>query len=70
MNFCDSPLYSPVKRWTRAGPIRARRAMEVINVYLLSFFQVHVNGAAEHHFDALSPRYPEVEMERLSTPGR
>jgi predicted dienelactone hydrolase len=61
MNFCDSPLYSPMKRLTRAGPIQPKRAMEIINAYVVSFFQKHLNGNDDRLFDRASARYPEVE---------
>lgn len=60
MNFCDSPLYSPVKRWTRAGPIRTERAMEIINTYVVAFFQTNVEGNDARPVGALSSRFPEV----------
>jgi dienelactone hydrolase len=66
MNFCDSPLYSPVKRLTHAGLIRAERAMEIINAYMVSFFQTHLNGKDENLLDAASPLYPEVVIKRVS----
>ncbi len=66
MNFCDSPLYSPVKQLTHAGPIRPERAMEIINAYLVSFFQATLNDADEPLLDAPSSPYPEVEIERFS----
>lgn len=65
MNFCDSPLYSPVKRLTHAGPIGRERAMEIINAYVVSFFQTHLQGKPAD-LDALSRSYPEVDSERVS----
>jgi predicted dienelactone hydrolase len=65
MNFCDSPLYSPLKRITRAGPIRPERAMEIINAYMVSFFQKYLEGTDEPLLDAPSPQYPEVKIERV-----
>src|SRR5262249_35126219 len=66
MNFCDSPLYSPLRALTRAGTIPRERAMEIINAYLVSFFQTHLNRASGCGLAALSERYPEAELE---TPG-
>jgi dienelactone hydrolase len=66
MNYCDSPLYCPLKAVTHAGPIRHERATEVIDAYLLSFFQARLKGDDDHLLDAPSPRYPEVEIERLA----
>jgi predicted dienelactone hydrolase len=64
LNFCDSPLYSPVKRLTHAGPIRRERAMDIINAFVVSFFEIHLNGKDETYLDSLSSRYPEVVIER------
>jgi predicted dienelactone hydrolase len=65
MNFCDSPLYSPIRRFTHAGRIRPRRAMEIINAYLLSFFETHLNGNDDPLLEAPCPRYPEVDIQVL-----
>ncbi len=65
MNFCDSPLYSPVKRLTHAGPIRTERAMEIVNAYLLAFFQANLNDTDEPLLAAPSSPYAEVEIERF-----
>jgi hypothetical protein len=69
MNFCDSPLYSPVRRLTHAGPIPPGRALEIINAYVVSFFQAQLNGKDDHLLDAEARRYPEVENEYLSKGG-
>jgi pimeloyl-ACP methyl ester carboxylesterase len=63
MNFCDSPLYSPLRRLTQAGRIRPQRAMHIINTYLVSFFQRHLNGNDDGLVDAPSPHYPEVALQ-------
>jgi predicted dienelactone hydrolase len=63
MNFCDSPLYSPIRRFTRAGPILPERAMEIINAYLVAFFRASLNGADEALLTTTSSPYPEVEWE-------
>jgi hypothetical protein len=69
MNFCDSPLYSPWRRLTNAGSIRRERAMEIVNAFVVSFFQTQLNGKEDGALDALLSRYPEVERVRLSTYG-
>jgi dienelactone hydrolase len=69
MNFCDSPLYSPIRCLTHAGRIRPERAMKIINAYLLSFFEAYLNrqeGQEGTFLDVLSSEYPEVDMQRLS----
>ena len=65
MNFCDSPLYSPIRRLTHAGRIPPERAMEIINAYVLSFFQANLNDREETLLDAPSSPYPEAAMERF-----
>jgi dienelactone hydrolase len=70
MNFCDSPLYSPLKCLTHAGPIRPELAMEIIDIYMVSFFQTYLNGKADHLLDAPSSRYPEVKVQRISNDRR
>ncbi len=66
LDFCDSPLYSPLKQLTHAGPIRPERAMEIINAYLVAFFQANLNGEDEPLLEAPSSPYPEVEIERFA----
>jgi len=68
MNFCDSPLYSPVRRLTHSGPIRPERGMEIVNAYMVAFFQANLNGSRETLLDAPSSAYPEVQYERF--PGK
>jgi len=63
MNFCDSPLYSPVRRLTHAGPIRAERAMEIVNAYVVAFFQAQLNDKVEPTLNVSRSPYPEVEIE-------
>ncbi len=65
VNYCDSPLYSPLWRYLRGGPIRHERAMEITNAYLLSFFRRHLKGEEDGLLDA-PPPYPEVEVQRPS----
>jgi len=65
MDFCDSPLYSPIKRITHAGPIRAERAVEIINAYVLAFFRVNLKGEDEPLLNGPSSPFPEVEFERF-----
>jgi predicted dienelactone hydrolase len=67
MNFCDSPLYSPIRRLTHAGRIQPERAMEIINAYVVSFFQANLNDKGESLLDAPWSPYPEVAIERLPT---
>jgi len=63
MNFCDSPLYSPLKRLTGAGPIDVGRAMRIINEYTLAFFNQHLNGRPDELLVVPSREYPEVQFD-------
>lgn len=60
MNFHDIALYSPLRRFTGAGPIPPQRAMEITNAYILAFLQTYMCGERDHLLDAPFPRYPEV----------
>jgi len=60
MNFSDSPLFCPWKRFTGAGPIDPRRAMRIINDYTLAFFQQYLKRVPQTLLDGPSPAYPEV----------
>jgi dienelactone hydrolase len=62
MDFSDSPLYSPLKSLTHAGPIGADRVIEITETYLLAFFRKHLTGSTEPLLDAPSPRFPEVDF--------
>jgi predicted dienelactone hydrolase len=65
MHFCDSAPYSPIRRWTHAGRIAPERAMEIINAYVLSFFQANLNNRQDALLDAPSSPYPEAAVERF-----
>jgi predicted dienelactone hydrolase len=64
MNFCDSPLYTPIKSLSHAGPIAPSRAWEIINAALLKFFlnlgEINDNAGSE-----LRRRFPEINIEKL-----
>jgi len=62
-NFCDSSLYSPVRRLTAAGSIDVRRAMRIINDYTLAFFNQQLNGRIEALLGGPAAQYPEARLE-------
>ena len=70
MSFCDSPLYSPIKRLTHAGAIDAHRVLEITNAYTLAFFDRYLNAKESRLLDGSSAQYPEVEIEALYTSER
>jgi predicted dienelactone hydrolase len=63
MNFSDSPLSTPLKQRTGAGPIPVTRAMRVINAYTLAFFNQFLRNQPQLLLDGPSAEYPEVEFE-------
>jgi hypothetical protein len=65
MNFCDSPLYTPIRRLSHAGPIARERGFEIINTALLAFFQKQLNSDSEDRISALPRRFHELELERF-----
>jgi predicted dienelactone hydrolase len=70
VNYCDTPLYSPLWRMLRAGPIRPERAAEIVSAYLRSFFRKHLTGDDDGLLDRTTPPYPEVEVERVPNAER
>jgi predicted dienelactone hydrolase len=65
MNFCDSSLYSSMRRITHTGPISPQRALEIINACTLSFFRKHLEGEDDRLLRTSPSRYPEVVIEQL-----
>jgi predicted dienelactone hydrolase len=63
MNFSDSPLSTPLKQRTGAGPISVTRAMRIINDYTLAFFNQFLKKQPQPLLDGPSSEYPEVELE-------
>ena len=70
MSFCDSPLYSPIKRLTHAGSIDAHRVLTLTNAYTLAFFDTYLNAKKSSLLDGPSALYPEVKIEPLYTSER
>jgi predicted dienelactone hydrolase len=68
MNFCDSPLYSPIKRLTGAGPIDVGRAMRITNVYTLGFFKQYLVGRPEDLLSEPVPFYSDARLEKWPRP--
>jgi dienelactone hydrolase len=60
LNFSDFPLYSRLRFYTGAGPIDPRRAMTIINTYVLSFFDKNLRGQPSPLLDGPSAEFPEV----------
>lgn len=66
MNFCDSPLYTPIKSLSHAGPIARERAFAIINTALVDFFRAELNTNGDGGLAALPQRFHEVELERIA----
>lgn len=43
-NFSDRPLFSPIRRWTGAGPRNPRETLSVITGCITEFFQTFLRG--------------------------
>ncbi len=68
-NYSDSPLFSPFRFLTHAGPIEPRRAFEIVNDYVLNFFQYTLLGLPAPLMKGPSPKYPEATIE-ISLAGK
>lgn len=64
MNLCDSALYSPIRKLTNAGVIRPERAMQIVNAYLVAFFDSTLRGQRSNLLDSLKSPFPEVNFDR------
>jgi predicted dienelactone hydrolase len=70
LNFSDFPLYSRLRFYTDAGPIDPRRAMNIINSYVVSFFDMNLRGKPAPLLEGPSTQFPEVEFvlrQRIAT---
>jgi dienelactone hydrolase len=62
LNFSDFPLYSRLRFYTDAGPIDPRRAMNIINSYVVSFFEMNLRAKPAPLLEGPSTQFPEVEF--------
>jgi dienelactone hydrolase len=62
-NFTDRALYSPLHRWTAAGPIIPQRAHSIASAYTVAFFSHALNGNAEPLLDTRPGPFGEVQIE-------
>jgi len=64
-DFSDIPLLSPLApQLGLKGPIRGKRVTALVNDYLLSFFEVTLNGKSDRLFKNSSP-YPEIKNKEV-----
>ncbi|EGG37032.1 alpha/beta hydrolase family protein [Paenibacillus sp. HGF5] len=70
-NFTDLQLYSPLTRLTgMTGSMNGSRGAEIVNAYVLEFFNQHLRGMEESKLlTGPSEEYPEVKYpDRVSRP--
>jgi dienelactone hydrolase len=67
-NYSDSPLFSRFRFLTHSGPIDPLRAFDIVNDYVLNFFQHTLLGLPAPLLEGPSPQYPEVTI-RVSSAG-
>jgi hypothetical protein len=68
-NYCDSPLYSPIRMLTGAGPISPEYSFRVINDYLLEFFKKQLCGRKAPLLDDASKQFPGIQLRGMPTPA-
>jgi len=62
-NFCDDVLRSPVTRLTGGGRIDAQRALDILNRFVVNFFDRVLRDGASPMLTAPSPTFPEVRVD-------
>ncbi len=63
-NFCDTPLLTPLKWRTGAGPIDATRATKLLNQCLVSFFEQTLNDGPSSTLEVTCTGTPELSFIR------
>jgi len=61
-NFTDRALYSPLRRWSAAGPIQPDRGYSIIDAYVRAFFAHSLNGADEPLLQQSPSPFSEVKF--------
>lgn len=69
-NYCDTPLFLPIRRMSEAGSIPCRRAFEIINDCSVAFFDEFVKREGRAFPDGPVSRCPEVEVRQGKPPLR
>lgn len=63
-NFTDHQLYTPLFQYVGlTGRIQGERGAELVNRYVLAFFNKHLRGMDAPLLDGPNSRYPEVRFE-------
>jgi dienelactone hydrolase len=64
-NFSDFAFSSPLRTYSRSGPIIPANATRIINQYMCAFFDRYLRGVDVPIFDERYPHDREVRFERL-----
>lgn len=64
-DFSDLPLLSPIApQLGLKGPLNGKRVTQIVDDYLVSFFEKALNNKPSSLFDGPAPQYPEVMYTR------
>jgi hypothetical protein len=69
LNFTDTNLYSPLRRFRQGGTIDRYRALEIVNAYACSFFERELQGKSKPLLDGSSSRFPEAQVKVWPKPS-
>ncbi len=62
-DFSDLPLLSPIApQLGLKGPLKGVRVVEIVNGYLLDFFEMALKGSSSDLFDGEFKHFPEVKL--------
>jgi dienelactone hydrolase len=61
-NFCDAPLYSPLRVLTGAGSIGRDRAFRLVNAYTLAFLDEYLKKHPSPLIESLETDFPEGHL--------
>lgn len=68
-NFTDLQFYSPLVKLTGlTGELDGLRGAEIVNAYVLDFFDTHLKGSRPNLLNGPNPAYPEVKFDLLLEP--
>jgi hypothetical protein len=67
-DFSDVFYTNPIYKQLGKDPIPSMRIREVVNAYLVAFFDRYLKGKPESLLDVPSERFPEVTFRIVSTP--
>ena len=69
MDYSDRPMFSPLKRLSGRGDIDPQHERQIINAYVLAFFEIYLNGKAEPILDGSTNTDPAVRFKAYSSWG-